>query len=278
MIEATNISFRIGKKTLLQELSCSFHQSEFVAIIGPNGAGKSTLLQLLAGLHQPTTGTIRIHHLGTRQWKPGALAYHRAFLNQQQPVFESFTVWDVLTMGRSIHFSAYPKPQDKQLVQTMLETLQLTALKDQPFNSLSGGEQQRTQFARTLLQLQDASTDSFEHKILFLDEPLNNLDLHYQYNILNMIREQFVQRGGLAVTVLHDLNLTYQYADRVIVLDGGQLQIDTASEQAMSAELLSSIYKIPIQKITPPGEPPYFTVAAQLPLESQQRQQAYLYH
>ena len=260
MISATNISLARKGKTLLDSLSCTFDRSEFVAIIGPNGAGKSTLLQLLAGLFQPTSGNVDFLGKNAHAWLPNELAAHRAYLHQQQSVFESFTVEDVLLMGRSIHFTGFPKPEDSALVAGMLRDLNLTHRKDQSFNSLSGGEQQRVQFARTLLQLQQSQRSSLENKVLFLDEPLNNLDLHYQYGLLNMARDKVVGEGGLVIAVLHDLNITFQYADRVIILHEGQKKMDAPTDVAMSPELLSAIYNIDIRKIEQDDQLPYFTI------------------
>jgi len=259
MIDAAGISLSIRGKQVLKPLTASFGKSEFVAIIGPNGAGKSTLLHLLSGLHQPSAGTVAIHGKPVHQWPPEELAVVRAYLQQHHSVFESFTVEDVLMMGRSIHFNYQPSRSDQELVKQILGELNLTHRKDQSFNSLSGGEQQRVQFARTLLQLQEQHTASLEQKILFLDEPLNNLDLHYQYNLLQMARNKVVHNGGLVIAVLHDLNITCQFADRVIILQDGEVKKDAPVSEAMDADLLSAVYNIKIVKKEAAGRP-YFMV------------------
>ena len=259
MIAAKNISLSIRGKEILKPLSCRFEKSQFVAVIGPNGAGKSTLLHLLSGLIQPTTGVVDLFNRPAKSWRPEELAQVRAYLQQHHSVFESFTLEDVLLMGRSIHFDYKPSRRDQELVTQILTELNLLHRKDQPFNSLSGGEQQRVQFARTLIQLQENTTESLESKILFLDEPLNNLDLHYQYNLLQMARDKVVDKGGLIIAVLHDLNITAQFADRVIILKNGEVKADAAVEEAMDPVLLSSVYAIGISKKEEDGCP-YFIV------------------
>jgi iron complex transport system ATP-binding protein len=262
MIVADNIALQRGNKTLFDRASFRFEQPGFVAIIGPNGAGKSTLLQLLSGFYTPTQGKVLIHGSPAGSWKPAELAKYRAYLQQQQSVFETFSVEDVLMMGRSIHFRSCPKKEDVELVTRTLAGLELLERRHQPFNHLSGGEQQRVQFARTLLQLQETGSDSLKGKVLFLDEPLNNLDLYYQYNLLQMARNSVVDRGGIVVAVLHDLNMASRFADRVIVLSAGKTIIDAPANEALEPELLSAIYQMNIEKIEPLNQLPYFAVTS----------------
>ncbi len=260
MILAENIALCRGNKTIFEPASFRFDSPEFVAIIGPNGAGKSTLLQLLSGYFPPSAGSVTIHKKQADKWQPNELARLRAYLQQQQSVFESFSVEDVLMMGRSIYMHSHPKNLDQELVTDALTNLNLVHRKNEPFNQFSGGEQQRIQFARTLLQLDETGTESLVGKTLFLDEPLNNLDLYYQYNLLQMARERVVNRGGTVIAVLHDLNMVYQFADRVIVLSGGKTLIDSPTEEAMVPELLSTIYQLTIKKIQLENQLPYFAV------------------
>lgn len=248
MIRATDISLVRRGKTILQPLSCDFTDGGFVAVIGPNGAGKSSLLHLLSGLHQPSSGNVSVLGKPVGEWTTEELAMTRAYLQQHHSVFESFSVEQVLTMGRSVYFGYKPSANDERMVNEMLADLKLEHRRKQAFNSLSGGEQQRVQFARTLLQLQEDSEEAMQQKILFLDEPLNNLDLHYQYSLLQMAREKVVEKGGIVIAVLHDLNSTYAFADRVILLNNGSVEIDAPVEEAMQPELLSTVYNIPIIK------------------------------
>lgn len=260
MILASDIAFSVQGRFLLAPASFRFDKPEFIAILGPNGAGKSTLLQLLAGYHKPTSGSVLLHGREAHLWKPEELAKHRAYLQQQQSVFESFSVEDVLMIGRSIHYNSFPKPLDRQLVSKALSGLDLTGRREEAFNRLSGGEQQRVQFMRTLLQLQETADASLEGKALFLDEPLNNLDLYYQYSLLHLARESVVKQGGMVVAVLHDLNMAYQFADRVILLSEGKAIIDAPTEEAMIPEQLSAIYNMHIEKIESLDQLPYFAV------------------
>lgn len=263
MIKAHDIAFSVQGKSLFDTASFRFDKPEFVAILGPNGAGKSTLLQLLAGYHRPASGKVFLHGKEAHAWKPEELAKHRAYLQQQQSVFESFSVEDVLMIGRSIHYNSFPTPLDKQLVSKALSDLELQHRREEAFNRLSGGEQQRVQFMRTLLQLQETASASLDGKALFLDEPLNNLDLYYQYCLLQLARERVVKQGGMVIAVLHDLNMAYQFADRVVLLSEGKTIVDAPTEEAMAPELLSAIYNMHIERIESPDQLPYFAVKTQ---------------
>jgi iron complex transport system ATP-binding protein len=265
MILAENISFALGKTTLLQRASFRFDKPEFVAVIGPNGAGKSTLLQLLSGFYKPTSGSVSINGKGTHLWSASEFAHFRAYLQQQQSVFESFTVEEVLMMGRTIHLASKPGLADRMLVNQTLTDLGLSERKNHAFNHLSGGEQQRIQFARTLLQLKDPSSESLAGKTLFLDEPLNNLDLYYQYNLLQLARTNVVEQQGTVIAVLHDINMAYQFADRVIVLSNGNTICDAPAEEALNPELLSRVYGMHIQKHDLEHRTAYFSASNALP-------------
>lgn len=276
MIQAQHISCKRNGRVLLAEASLTFGESEFVAIIGPNGAGKSTLLQLLSGYLKPDSGNVSLHGKALKEWPVADLAKQRAYLQQQQSVFESFSVEQVLMMGRSVHFRSLPAGTDCKLVKNALEELHLTERAAQPFNSLSGGEQQRVQFARTLLQLKDDVNADFRGKVLFLDEPLNNLDLHYQYNLLQLARNQVTRNGGCVIAVLHDLNMVSCFADRVIILSGGQILTDAPVEEALDPELLSAVYRMDIQKFQQDHRNVCFTVSQPSIVETNRYEEAWV--
>ena len=249
MIEARNITFSSGGKSILRPVSLSLDRAEMVVILGPNGAGKSTLLQILAGLFSATSGTVAY---GTRElasWDITELARQRAYLHQHNNVFGAFTVEDILEMGRYPYFDMKPSEGDKQLVEEAIRDMELGSRRTQVYQTLSGGEQQRIQFARAILQLQDPKETRLDNKVLFLDEPLNNLDLHYQYALMWQARQKIVEKGGTVVAVLHDINMAYQFADRIIILKEGNVVVDDATEKALDPEVLSSIFEVEVRKI-----------------------------
>ncbi len=249
MIQASNITFSSGKKSILKPMSMTFDKAEMVVILGPNGAGKSTLLQILAGLFEPSSGEISYANRKLNSWDISELAKQRSYLLQHNNVFGAFTVEDILEMGRYPYFDMKPTAKDQQLVEQMISEMELQMRRKQVYQTLSGGEQQRIQFARTILQLQDTTKDDLENKVLFLDEPLNNLDLHYQYSLMWQARNKIVDKGGIVIAVLHDINMAYQFADRILILKEGNLVVDELAEQALEPSVLSSIFDIEVRKI-----------------------------
>jgi len=213
MIVADNIALKRGNKTLFHNASFRFDRPEFVAVIGPNGAGKSTLLQLLSGYYVPTAGQVLVHQKPAPSWKPAELAKYRAYLQQQRSVFESFSVEDVLMIGRSIHFSNGSRPADAQLVERTLGDLGLLERKDQPFNHLSGGEQQRVAVARALMN---------NPKVIFADEPSGNLDSKNATELHELFFDLRKDYGQTFVIVTHNVQLA-EMADRTLVMSDGFL-------------------------------------------------------
>jgi iron complex transport system ATP-binding protein len=262
MILASDISFANQGMQILRPMTLSFQQPELVAILGPNGAGKSTLLQMLAGLYAPTTGTIIFNKRPIDTWKPAELARQRSFLHQQNNVSGAFSVAEILEMGRYPYFDLNPSAADHEMVENMITELGLTHKRKQIYQSLSGGEQQRIQFARTLLQLQETDRPDLNNKVMFLDEPLNNLDLQYQYALMQRAREKITHKGGTVIAVLHDINMAYQFADRVLILKNGHLVVDDATEKALNPEVLSSIFEVEISKFSAADNTAYFSTKA----------------
>jgi len=119
---------------------------------------------------------------------------------------------------------------------------------DVEFNFLSGGKKQRVQFGRVLLQL-ESEDDMQPVKYLFLDEPLNNLDVRYQIELLKYARKFVDEKRGSVIVVMHDINLCYQYADRVLLMQKGKVIKDGTVHEVMSPELLSETYQIELEQI-----------------------------
>ena len=199
MIEAENIAFTVKEKQILKPLSFKTDQEEFIVILGPNGAGKSTLVKLLSNGLKPSSGSISYYGKELKDWTLDDLSKYRAYMHQESMIASNFTVREVLEMARY----RYPETKigfNKSVIEKIVAELNLQALLNVEFNFLSGGEKQRVQFGRVLLQLEsEDKTSSFGGEIrgrietqpikyLFLDEPLNNLDVRYQIELLKYAR------------------------------------------------------------------------------------------
>lgn len=245
LLEARNLRFQIGDKVLIDDISLSIKQHEMVVIIGPNGAGKSSLLKLLTGFTPPTHGECLLEGLSLTEWQHNALARKRAVMKQQNSLSFAFTVEDVVAMGRSPYGSEYKQ----QAIEEALEKTDCLELRERDFRQLSGGEQQRVQLARVLAQVWQPNNSP---ACLFLDEPTSALDLYHQQHSLRLLHQLTRERPFGVCCVLHDLNLTALYADRVYLVHQGKLVAAGTPEQVLTTENLTRWYKADLGVITHP--------------------------
>lgn len=247
MIEADNIAFSVKGKHILQPVNFTTDKEEFIVILGPNGAGKSTLVKLLSGGLKPSSGAVSYYGKELKDWSLDNLSRYRAYMHQESMIASSFTVREVLEMARY----RYPETKNhfnRSVIEKIVNELNLSSLLDVEFNFLSGGEKQRVQFGRVLLQLENES-EIQPIKYLFLDEPLNNLDVRYQIELLKYARKFVDDKRGSVIVVMHDINLCYQYADRVLLMQKGRVIMDGTIHEVMLPEVLSETYQIELEQI-----------------------------
>jgi iron complex transport system ATP-binding protein len=170
------------------------------------------------------------------------LAQVKAVLGQKSNVQFDFTVEEVTLMGRYPHFQHRPCENDFSIVKKYHECLDLREYSQRSHTSLSGGEQQRNQFARVLAQL---DSDVLLAKLLLLDEPLNNLDIKYQYQFMDFAK-QFANKGNLVILVIHDLNIAAEYADKIVLLNEGKLYAQGTPEEVLTKSNLEACYDLPV--------------------------------
>lgn len=242
MLQVENISVSMKGKCILHQFSFEIEAGQLLAIVGPNGAGKSTLLRAICGdfgKQQLSWHGELLHELD-----PQEVAKQRAVLTQKNALSFDFSVKEVVMMGRYPYFKNQPSKYDCQVVQEMMERLQVASFAERSYHSLSGGEQQRVQTARVFAQLEEA--ESQKPKLLLLDEPLNNLDVKYQYQLLEQL-VHYSKLGHLVIIVMHDLNLAAQYADQVLLLQEGVLKKSGSPEEVLQANLLEEAYQLPVK-------------------------------
>lgn len=228
MITAENVSYRIKSKEILREVSMEMRGGEILAVVGQNGAGKSSLLKILCGDLRPTGGAVTMENRLLDEWKAADRARIRAVLPQDSGLNFPFTAFEVVLMGRAPHLGKTESQYDYEIAEAALATFAVADLRDRIYPTLSGGERQRVQLARVLAQIWEPTGE--QPRYLFLDEPIASLDLAHQHQTLKAITE-FAREGVGVFLILHDLNLTAQYADRVLVLhDGAVLAADTPAE------------------------------------------------
>ena len=249
MFQAQDISVSIGKSVLLNQVSLAVEPGQFVAVIGPNGAGKSTLLKVLCGDREPQAGHVHLDGHPLDHWTPIESAKRRAILPQQTVLTFSFTVLEVVLMGRFPHVQSTERPIDYDIARMALDKAGVLELEDRLYPTLSGGEQQRVQFARALAQIWE-STDH-QNRYLLLDEPTSSLDLAHQHRLLSLTQSLTQQNIGI-LCILHDLNLAAQYADTVLILKKGHPVASGPPFAVLTAPIISDAFDIEVQQIIHP--------------------------
>ena len=251
MLSATNISFTIGKKTMLQNVSVDFLPGEFAMILGPNGSGKSTFLKIFSGEINRFQGTVSYNNKNIGSIKKEELAKYRAVMSQQPELSFPLTVEEVVMMGRYPHFVFNPGKKDLEICEEAMAILNLSDFKTRNYTTLSGGEKQRVQYARVLAQVWEAPANGIRY--LFLDEPLNNLDVKYQQDFLKTAAS-FKKHNTVLLAVMHDINLAVQYADKLIFLKEGKLIASGQPSAILNEALIKEVFDVSSQIIKAPGE------------------------
>jgi iron complex transport system ATP-binding protein len=238
LVEAVGVSVRLPGKVLIEDVSLQITPGSAVAMIGPNGAGKSTLLRVISGDRVPSAGAIRLKGRTPADYGPYELALRRAVLAQSVSVAFPFSVVEVVRMGAGERTG----PAIETKVEAALSEVDLLGMRDRIVNTLSGGEQQRTHFARVMVQLA-CGESRFGPGLLLLDEPTSSLDLRHQLDLLSAAK-RCVARGVTVVAVLHDLNLAAMFADRVLVMKNGRIVRDGSPAQTITERNVSDVFGV----------------------------------
>ncbi|PKV85463.1 heme ABC transporter ATP-binding protein [Streptomyces sp. TLI_146] len=240
LAEACGLRVRLGGRTVLDGVSVRARAGEVLALVGPNGAGKSTLLGALAGDVAGCGGKVLIAGRPLADWSPGDLALRRAVLPQSAALSFPFPVEEVVRMGRAPWAGVGgtdAEDTDDVVVAAAMAATEVAPFADRPYAALSGGERARVALARVLAQ---------RAPVLLLDEPTAALDLRHQELVLRLCRER-AGAGDAVVVVLHDLGLAAAYADRVAVLHAGAVAAEGAPAEVFREELLSRVYRQPVE-------------------------------
>ncbi|MEL6820589.1 MAG: heme ABC transporter ATP-binding protein [Calditrichota bacterium] len=250
MLTVSNLSIKVGSRFLLKDVSFDAKPGELTVIIGKNGAGKSTLLHTCTGDLKADEGNVQLDSRLLEKYDSRDIAKRRSVLSQQQPLNFPLKAKDVVLMGRYPHSNRFLNTEDIRIAQEMLMLTDTSHLSDQSYTTLSGGEKQRIHLARVLAQIwkpQDA-----EQRYLFLDEPTASLDIGHKQQLLELIKSLVISEKIVAVAVLHDLNLTSQFADKVILLKEGRLLETGKPAQVFNPELIEKVFDIKADVIPHP--------------------------
>ena len=228
-LAATDLTVTKGDNTILGPLEFAVEPGTITAICGPNGAGKSTLLTMLAGLAEPSSGTVTLDEGPIATLHPRERARAIGYLPQDGEVAWDVSVRSLAALGRYPHGDEALEP-----VESALGVLDLKRLSDRPISTLSGGERARALLARVL-----AGTPQW----ILADEPLAALDLAHQLALLEVLRRQARSGTGI-VLIVHDLAIAMNHADRVVVLSQGTISADGRPETALAPEVIAQVWRV----------------------------------
>ncbi|MBN9671936.1 heme ABC transporter ATP-binding protein [Roseibium aggregatum] len=248
-LEVARAGVSIGKAVIVKEVSFQARAGEFLAIIGPSGSGKTTLLKAITG-EMSFTGDIRLAGRDVSLLTPDAMAEMRGVLPQISQIAFPLSVSEVVGLG-IINVLGRRADRARRIADALFK-VGLSGFEGRIYQDLSGGEQQRVQLARVLCQVWEPVPEDGPPRWLFLDEPVSSLDIKHQYQIMQLAAD-YASRGGGVVTVMHDLNLTMAFADKVLVMKQGHLLAHGNRDAIMRPELLSEAYDFPL-RISQPAD------------------------
>ncbi|WP_238368639.1 heme ABC transporter ATP-binding protein [Mesobacterium pallidum] len=244
---ATDIHVRYGPREALRRVSLTARAGELTAIVGPNGSGKSTLMGALTGT-LPFDGSVTLNGQDITRQRPWQLAAQRAVLPQDSRLAFDFPVIEVVRMGLQAG-TAGDRPE---VPMQALARVGLAHYATRSFHALSGGEAQRVMLARVLAQVWEPVADG-QPRWLLLDEPVSSLDIGHQLQVMEIARD-FARSGGGVIAVMHDLNLTALYADRIAVLAGGDRLAFGPPTEVLTDGTLSRAYGCALRVSAPPPQ------------------------
>lgn len=242
MVVVEGVSKLFGQRKVVNDVSITIPKNKVTSLIGPNGAGKSTLLGMMSRLIDPDAGSIKIDDRLIRDWKSDELAKKISILKQANHLNLRITVRELVAFGRFPHSKGRLTAEDKMLIDEAIDYMGLTDLENKYVSELSGGQRQCAFIAMVVAQ----NTD-----IIFLDEPLNNLDMKHSVEIMQVLRKLVAEKNKTIVIVIHDINFASCYSDYIISLKEGALIHEGATEKIIDTNILREIYdmEIPIQTI-----------------------------
>lgn len=241
-LSATGVTVAYEGVDVVHDASVTLRPGEVTVLVGPNGSGKSTLLRTIARLQRPRTAALVVDGLALT---PREFSRRVALLTQGRPTPSGLTVRDVVEFGRYPYRGRWGRadPDGPAAVERALAMTGVADLADRGAEHLSGGQLQRVWLAGCLAQ---------ETGVLLLDEPTTYLDLRYQIELLDLVRDLADDHGIAVGAVLHDLDQAAALADRIVLLDEGRIVAEGLPEDVLTAERLTGVYGIRIEVGTDP--------------------------
>ena len=244
MLNVDSLSFSYGGKQVLRDVSFDIGENMVVSVLGPNGVGKTTLLKCICDHHRQTTGSVKVDGVDVRSIGRRELAKKIAYV-PQKAIASHTTVFDSILIGRRPHMEWSVTKHDKEVVWDAMTSLGLQALSLSYTDAISGGEFQKVQIARALVQ--EAGT-------LLLDEPTSNLDISNAYETMHIIRDIARERNVGVIMIAHDLNMAIHLSDRLVLMKNGTVFTEIAND-GMTEDIIREVYNIDTKVVDGASKP-----------------------
>lgn len=244
MLKVENLSYHYkGGPTVLDQVSFSVDDGQFLAILGNNGAGKSTMLKCFNKILCPDAGKVMLGQEDLLKLPGRQIAQRIAFVAQNIPNTQ-MTVHDIVMLGRRPYMKWGFTEADHQIVHKAMDQLKIEPLRGRFLNQLSGGERQKVMLARALAQ---------QPKLLLLDEPTSSLDIQNQYQVLQIVQDICRRQSLTAIVVIHDLNLALRFCNRFLLLKQGNVY-RCGGKEILDRQALLEVYHVNAQVVEVQGQ------------------------
>jgi len=232
MLKVDGVEFSYNSIPILKGVKFEVEEGQIATILGPNGAGKSTLLKCMNGILKPRKGVIMVEELSIKSLGTHEMAKKIGYVPQNSNG-NFITVFDAVLLGRKPYIKWGADEKDLKIVEDTLKLMELERFALKRTNELSGGELQKVILARALVQ---------KPKILFLDEPTNNLDIKNQFEVMRIISKITHERNVTSIIVMHEINLALRYSDKFIVMKNGMIYAQ--GRKIINSHLIKEVYGI----------------------------------
>ncbi len=238
------MSFSYNKREILHDVDISVDEGEIVSLLGPNGVGKTTLMKCLCGILKPSHGKVMVNNTDLSNISLRDRSKLIAYVPQSVPRIHS-TVMDYILVGRRPYIDVNVRKEDMDVVWEVVHAMDLDRFAVKYLDTLSGGEFQKVQIARALVQ--EAGT-------LLLDEPTSNLDISNAYETMHIIRDIARERNVGVIMIAHDLNMAIHLSDRLVLMKNGTVFTEIAND-GMTEDIIREVYNIDTKVVDGASKP-----------------------